>query len=153
MSQQNVALTRQVIDAFNRRDLGAYLSLMDPGVELTPYEVWVQGGDPYLGHAGVRSWWEDTFAVLPDLEAEVYEVRDLGDRTFVHGCISGQGAASGAPIERTMAGRGMAQPGGRVVVRLRERGRGPRSRGAAGVDHRALLPCAKKRALEPALRR
>ena len=102
MSQENVALTRRVMDAFNRRDLAAYLSLMDPGVELTPYEVWVQGGDPYLGHAGVRSWWEETFAVLPDLRAEVYEVRDLGRTTFVHTGISGQGAVSGAPIDRTM---------------------------------------------------
>lgn len=26
----------------------------------------------------------------------------MGRRTFVHGCIWGQGAGSGAPIERTM---------------------------------------------------
>jgi hypothetical protein len=44
----------------------------------------------------------DSFAVLPDLRAEIYEVRDLGDRTFVRGRIRGQGAGSGAPIERTM---------------------------------------------------
>src|SRR5438046_1087127 len=102
MSQENVAVTYRVMDAFNRRDLDAYRDLMDPRVELTPYEVWVQGGEPYLGHAGVQSWCEDTFAVLPDLQAEVHEVRDLGDRTLVHGCLSGQGAGSGAPIERTM---------------------------------------------------
>jgi hypothetical protein len=102
MSQENVELLYRVIDAFNRRDLGAYLVLMDPDVEFTPYEVWVQGGEPYRGHAGIRSWWEESFAVLPDLRAEVYEVRDLGDRTFVHGRLHGQGAGSGAPIERTM---------------------------------------------------
>jgi hypothetical protein len=103
MSQEYVALTHRVIDAFNRRDLGAYLELMDPEVEFTPYEVWVQGGDPYRGHAGVRSWWEESFAVLPDLRAEVYEVRDLGGRALlVHGRLRGQGAGSGAPIERTM---------------------------------------------------
>ena len=102
MSQENVDLTYRAIDTFNRRDLGAYLALTDAEVEFTPYEVWVQGGKPYRGHAGVRSWWEESFAVLPDLRAEVYEVRDLGDRTFVHGCLRGQGAGSGAPIERTM---------------------------------------------------
>jgi hypothetical protein len=103
MSQEFVELTHRVIDAFNRRDLGAYLELMDPEVEFTPYEVWVQGGDPYRGHAGIRSWWEESFAVLPDLRAEVYEVRDLGGRALlVHGRLRGQGAGSGAPIERTM---------------------------------------------------
>ena len=102
MSQGNVELTYQAIDAFNRRDHAAYLELMDPDVEFTPYEVWVQGGEPYRGHTGIRSWWEDSFAVLPDLRAEVYEVRDFGERTFVHGRLRGQGAGSGASIERTM---------------------------------------------------
>jgi hypothetical protein len=102
MSQENVRLNYRAIDAFNRRDLGAYLSLQDPEVEFIPYEVKVQGGDPYRGHAGVRTWWEESFAVLPDLRAEVYEIRDLGDRTFVHGRLRGRGAGSGAPIDRTM---------------------------------------------------
>jgi ketosteroid isomerase-like protein len=102
MSQENVKLTYCAIEAFNRRDLGAFLALMDPDVEFTPYQVSVQGGSPYRGHAGVRTWWEESFAVLPDLRAEIHEVRDFGDRTYVHGCLRGQGAASGAPIERTM---------------------------------------------------
>jgi hypothetical protein len=102
MSQENVELTYQVIDAFNRRDLGAYLALMDPEVEFTPYEVWVQGGEPYRGHSGVRSWWEESFAVFPDLRAEVYEMRDFGERTFTRGRIRGRGASSGASIERAM---------------------------------------------------
>ena len=102
MSQENVELFYRAIDAFNRRDLGAYLALMDPEVEFTPYEVSVQGGEPYRGHAGVRSWWEESFAVFPDLRAELYEVRDLGDRTFTHGRIRGQGAGSGASIERAL---------------------------------------------------
>ena len=102
MSQENVELHYRAIDAFNRRDLGAYLALNDAQVEFTPYEVWVQGGEPYRGHAGVRRWWEESFAVLPDLRAEVNEIRDFGDRTFVRGRLYGQGAGSGASIERTM---------------------------------------------------
>jgi hypothetical protein len=39
MSQENVDLHYRAIDAFNRRDLGAYLTLNDPEVEFTPYEV------------------------------------------------------------------------------------------------------------------
>lgn len=55
MSRENVRLMHRAMDAFNRRDLDAYLALIDPGVEFTPYEVWVQGGDPYSGHVGVGS--------------------------------------------------------------------------------------------------
>ena len=102
MSHENVELHHRVMDAFNRRDLGAYLALTDPEVEFTPYEVSVQGGEPYRGHAGVRNWWEESFAVFPDLRAEVYEIRDLGDRTLVQGRLLGQGAGSGASIERAL---------------------------------------------------
>jgi ketosteroid isomerase-like protein len=103
MSEENVEQLYRADDAFNRRDLHALLTVMDPDVEFTPYEVWVQGGSHYRGHAGVRSWWEETFAVLPDLRVEVHEVRDLGKNTlFVRGRLRGQGAASGATIERVL---------------------------------------------------
>src|SRR3981081_4935233 len=102
MRPQKVELLHRAIDAFNRRDLEAYLALQDAGVEFTPYERAVEGLGPYRGHDGVRTWWEESFEVPPDLRAEVYEVRDLGDRKFVHGRLRGQGAGSGAPIERTM---------------------------------------------------
>ena len=102
MSQENVEFHRRAIDAFNRRDLSTYLAMMDAEVEFTPYEVWVQGGEPYRGHAGVRRWWEESLAVFPDLRAEIHEVRDFGDRTFASGRLRAQGAGSGASIERQM---------------------------------------------------
>jgi hypothetical protein len=102
MSQENVDLTYEVIDAFNRRDLDAYLALTDPEIELTPYEVAVQGGSPYRGHAGVRIWWEESLAVLPDLKAEIHKVRDLGNRTVLRGQLRGQGVSSGASFERAL---------------------------------------------------
>jgi hypothetical protein len=102
MSQENVELTYQALDAFNRRDLGAYLAATDPEIEFTPYEVRVQGGEPYRGLAGVKSWWEESFAVFPDLRSEAYEARDFGERTLAHGRLRAQGAGSGASIERPM---------------------------------------------------
>jgi hypothetical protein len=79
MSQENVELLHQAIDAFNRRDLDAYLATNDPDVEFTPYERALEGLGPYRGHDSVRIWWEESFAVLPNLRAELYEVRALGD--------------------------------------------------------------------------
>jgi ketosteroid isomerase-like protein len=88
MSQENVDLNHQANDAFNRRDLHAFLALMDHDVEFIPYELAVQGGDPYRGHDGVRRWWEETLSVLPDIRVETYEIRDHGERNFVHGRLS-----------------------------------------------------------------
>ncbi|MFN2616921.1 MAG: nuclear transport factor 2 family protein [Thermoleophilaceae bacterium] len=102
MSQENVDLVYQAIDAFNRRDIDAFLALMDSDVEFTPYERAVEGLGPYHGHGGVRTWWDESFATLPDFSAELLEVRDLGAVTFAHGRLRGTGAGSGAAFERTL---------------------------------------------------
>ena len=102
MSHENVALLHQAIDTFNRRDLDAFLALMDSEVEFTPYERAVEGLGPYRGHDGVRTWWEEAFAALPDFSAHLYDVRGLGDITLARGCLRGTGAGSGASFERTL---------------------------------------------------
>jgi ketosteroid isomerase-like protein len=104
MSQENVELTYRGHDAFNRRDLEGFLALMDPDTEFTPYEVAVQGGSPYRGREGMRTWWEESLEVLPDLVVELYEARDLGDSVLVRGRLHGHGAGSGASIERPLWG-------------------------------------------------
>jgi ketosteroid isomerase-like protein len=102
MSQENVELMHRAYDSFNRRDLDAFLALMDPNIEFIPYERALEGGGAYRGHSGVRSWWRDSFSVLPDLRVEAEEVRDLEDKTLVRGRLRGQGAESGALFERVL---------------------------------------------------
>ena len=102
MSRENVALQYRAFDTFNRRDLDAFLALMDPDVEFVPYERAVEGGGAYHGHSGVRRWWKDAFEALPDFRAEVDEIRDLGDMTVARGRLRGQGAGSGASFERVL---------------------------------------------------
>jgi ketosteroid isomerase-like protein len=102
MSLVNVELLHRAIDAFNRRDLAAYLALQDSGVEFTPYEREVEGLGPYRGHDGIRTWWENLFEAFPDFSAEYYELRDLGDIALGRGSLRGTGAGSGARFERTL---------------------------------------------------
>jgi len=102
MSQENVERVYGVIDAYNRRDLDAFLAVMGPDVEFTPYERAIEGLGPYVGEDGVRAWWNEAFEVFPNLNAEIYEVHARRDTTLVRGRLRGQGAGSGAPIERLM---------------------------------------------------
>ncbi len=102
MSQENVELGYRANDAFNRRDLHTFLALMDPAIEFVPYEVSLQGGDPYRGHDGVRTWWEETLGTIPDLRVETSEIRDFGEMAVVRGRLRGQGGVSGASFERAL---------------------------------------------------
>ncbi len=56
----------------------------------------------YRGHEGVRRWWQDLHDTFPDWDAEVGEVRALGDATLAALHVRGHGGESGAPIDHTM---------------------------------------------------
>ena len=90
-------LYRRAIDAYNRRDLDAFLALMDEDVEAVSRLVALEGG--YHGHAGTRRWWENLFEILPDITIEVLEVRDLGDQTLAALKLRGHGAGSKTPFD------------------------------------------------------
>src|SRR4029079_1884826 len=91
MSQENVELVRRAFDAFNRRDLSAFLALCHPDVEFVTYAMQLEGGDPYRGHEGIRDWWEGLLAVYPDFRADIEDIQDLGDliitRARMHGRV------------------------------------------------------------------
>jgi ketosteroid isomerase-like protein len=100
VSRENVENHQRAIEAFNRRDLDAFLVLTDAGAEFAPSSGGMEGGGVYRGHAGVRKWWSDLLEVLPDFRLEIEETRDLGAVTVVHARNRGQGATSGASFER-----------------------------------------------------
>jgi ketosteroid isomerase-like protein len=98
MAQEHVELHVRTLDAFNRRDLGAVLALMDPDVEVVSALVAIEGG--YHGHDGFRTWWENLLEAFPDFTVEVVEVRDHGDVTVAALRNRGHGADSDTPFEQ-----------------------------------------------------
>jgi ketosteroid isomerase-like protein len=99
MSQENVELHQRAFEAFNRRDLDAFLALADLTIELVPLNLELEGG-AYRGHAGVRSFWKDYLTVFPDFGVELDEVRDLGDVTVARVRLRGHGTGSEVPFEQ-----------------------------------------------------
>jgi ketosteroid isomerase-like protein len=100
MSRENVELAQQAFDAFNRRDLGAFLALMDADVEAGSRLVAMEGG--YQGHDGLRRWWQNVLDAIPDYTLETVEVRELRDLTVTTLRTRGHGADSDTPIEDTV---------------------------------------------------
>src|SRR5215207_5746371 len=102
MSQENVERGLHAFEAFNRRDLDAFLGFMDPEGEFTTRFLQLEGGTEYRGHDGLREWWKDVLAIFPDLRVDVLEVRDPGDPMIFVARVHGHGLDSGVPFEETL---------------------------------------------------
>jgi ketosteroid isomerase-like protein len=98
MSEKNVELAYQAYDAISRRDLDAFLALMDPEVVALPRILAIEGGALH-GHDGVRRWWESIFRVFPDFDTEMIGARAVGDLTISEVRAHGSGEGSETPFE------------------------------------------------------
>ena len=99
MSEENVEIVRRGFEAYGRRDIDAFLALVDPGFELRSAIVGTAEGRTYRGHDAVRQWFADSDAGFADLVIEPTEFRDLGDRVLVFGRIQARGRESGLPLD------------------------------------------------------
>ena len=92
MSERNVELHRRCIEAFNMRDVDAFIAYCDPGIQ-------AHSAFDYEGHDGVRRWnrgfreaWGDEIR----LGVEAYF--DLGERTLGFHTLHGRGKHSGVEV-------------------------------------------------------
>ena len=93
MSQENVENYRRAAAAWLRGDFDATLAFADEDAEIISAVFIMEGS--YRGHEGVRRWWQDLHDTFPDWDAEVGEVRALGDATLAVLHIRGHGGESG----------------------------------------------------------
>jgi ketosteroid isomerase-like protein len=102
MSEENVEVVRQAVDALNRRDADAFVALARPDVE------WKEPTDPfpglrpiYHGRDGVREWLVEAFLELwESFHVEIEEITESGDdRVFFGLKLTARGAASGVETE------------------------------------------------------
>jgi ketosteroid isomerase-like protein len=103
VSDHNIELHRRANEAFNTRDVEAYIALCDPEVELHS-AVTVPGGAEYHGHDGVRRWHrdiEDAFGDEVRVEPKAYF--DLGEHTITFHVLHGRGRQSGADVAKPAA--------------------------------------------------
>jgi ketosteroid isomerase-like protein len=99
MSEENVDLQRRVVDAFNARDIDAFITFCDPGIEFHSAFAAV-GGAVYHGHEGMRRWhsdFEDTWGKDVGVRVEAYY--DLGHDVLALYVLRGRGLQSGAEVE------------------------------------------------------
>jgi hypothetical protein len=98
MSRENVLLHQRANEAFNTRNVEAFVAYCDSEMELHS-AVTVPGGGVYRGHDGVRRWHRDLAEVFGgELQMEPEVFFDLGEYTVTFHVLQGRGQQSGAGV-------------------------------------------------------
>ena len=88
----NVAVVRRVFEAFTARDIDSMLALSAPRIEFWgPTASFAHEGKPYVGHEGMREYFDDVARTWRVLEVVPHDFRDLGDRVLVFGRVYARG--------------------------------------------------------------
>ena len=140
MSEENVELHRRSVEAFNTRNVEAFIAFCDPQIELHS-TVTVPGGAVYHGHDGVRRWHrdlEDGWGEELHIEPEAYF--DLSEHTITFHVLHGRGRQSGADVAMPAAHLCRWRDG--VIVYFKGYARKEDALGDLGVSEDALQPIA-----------
>jgi uncharacterized protein len=115
MSRENVEVVHRVYDAWNRDDLEAARSLLDPDVELRPGGFFVGMKPFYEGHPGLREWWQAAKEPWSYFRSHIDRTVDAGDLvvTLVH--FEAVGRESGVRVELPSVANAWKLRDGRVV--------------------------------------
>jgi len=101
MSQENVEAFTRGLEAGNRGDVETLLEVLDPEVAWHSALHALLGGEAtvYRGHDGIREMLRDLYEAFDEIQIEISEIRDLGDRLVAIGRTRARGKASGADVE------------------------------------------------------
>jgi ketosteroid isomerase-like protein len=102
MSQENVEIVRDLVEAFGRGDVPSSLASLDPYVVLDSSRV--GGPDVSYGHEEVARAVGRFMAAFDDYVYEVERLTDLGSGVILAASTeTGRGRSSGVPVRRSFA--------------------------------------------------
>ena len=105
MSQETVELVLKIHTAVVQGDLEGLLTEVHPEAEYrAATQQAIEGeGSAFRGHDGIRRWFRELHDLYEEIESEILEVRDLGDRVVVVFRVRGRGTGSGVSLEQSLA--------------------------------------------------
>jgi ketosteroid isomerase-like protein len=103
MSRENVEVVRLTFEAIGRWDIDALLELYDPEIEYLPLTGTRIESGGYIGHSGVREYFEEVAEIWEELHPRADDVQTVGDQVLVLGGCAVRGRGSGAESDSPMA--------------------------------------------------
>ena len=103
MSQENVEIVREGIEAWNQRDADLWLRNAAPDVEWMPAGPAAVEGTVYRGHDEVASGFTEVWQTWDVFHFEETQVRDLGDSVLWLGRVKMRGGASQVDLDQEFA--------------------------------------------------
>jgi ketosteroid isomerase-like protein len=114
MSEENVDVARQLIQAFNHRDLAAMRERFDPEIEWAPVGPAAVERAVYRGRDEVSDGIAATWETWEVFHLKEHEARDLGDSVLWLGRAQLRGGASHVELDQEFAVRLLIE-GGKIV--------------------------------------
>ena len=114
MSEENVGAARQLVQAFNRRDLAAMSERFDPEIEWTLVGPAAVERALYRGRDEVSGGFAATWETWEVFQLEEHEARDLDDSVLWLGRAQLKGGASHLELDQEFAVR-ITLDGGKIV--------------------------------------
>lgn len=138
-----VDTVRAIYEAFARRDTDAALPHLSEDCVFYPVGTARRMGreSPYIGHAGVRAYFEDATRVWDDLTLHAEDIRAAGEGVVVFGWIDGT-TADGTHERRSVVWYWRVKDGKAESMRVTDIGE-PR-----GPSEDGRLPASKKPRLD-----
>jgi ketosteroid isomerase-like protein len=98
VSEENVEIAKEVVDAFNRRDVEDFFALTVSDFKWFPAMAGtIEGG--YRGRDGIERYLVDIGDAWEEYRVLAEEFRDLGDHVVMLGRIEGRGRGSHAWVD------------------------------------------------------
>jgi ketosteroid isomerase-like protein len=131
MSQENVELVQQVIEAFNSGDIERVVGLMHPDFEAAVPAQFSAEPDTYRGHDGIRRYFDSFNDAMSEVFFEQEGFREVGEAVVVAVRLTAKGRTTAIAVEQQLAQVFTAREG--KLVQIRSYGSLPEALESVGV--------------------
>jgi ketosteroid isomerase-like protein len=103
MSRENIDALREVLAAFNSRDIGRIIGLLAPDFEANVPPALSAEPDTYRGHEGARRYFESFWETMDEIRFRPQRFRDAGEAVVVAMRVTAKGRHTAIPVEQRFA--------------------------------------------------